>query len=323
MQLFNDKLLYTLSKWGSSKFHSSALDFPWQDNINSGTVINCYTEEPTIETISYQDINIPEQSYIYFNSHACFPRYKLQNTSYKRTIKTEKSNYIIIPTFKVYITTREYRIWDIGNAFVTISATIDEMESRAAIREKFNPESLELIYTGKIYALSTYNKDIYENVKNNIYKNLICDDDFDKYISKTLSIPTEEDISSIFQMLSATDKASVKLAMELLNTMDITVIPNTVYVLLSMFYDRIKESCDINSVTNKRLFSTVQPKRYSDVSVTAMSKLLTDAKFNSESDQKYCTTIMKRLIHNYMTKIVVQLNNKINPYNLNITYELQ
>ena len=309
---------------------SSWLSFPYSSRpTDMYQTFYLFTERPNITTMPEEDINIPENSCIYFDKKAVYPRYKLQTTPYKRTILTSKADYVISPELPIYTTDCDYVICRVTNSDTDlnvkylIKSAIDS-ELKGAMISKFGYSTeITVLYHGPLYCVPAHVKEIWDNITSGTYKNLIIDSVFDKYVNKFMSSHSLEDIISLHELLQAKDVASVKLGMELINGMDLTEIPNTIYLLLSLHYARIKQCCNVQAVTNKRIIETVEPcKHITEPHIRSAYRLLENRTFNNETDQQYCKAICVKLAQKFMNSTINTVNDWCKNLNFSITYDI-
>lgn len=335
MLIYNNAPILVLSKnkysySGKGIQKSSWLSFSYS-NCPSDLYQTFYlfTEKPNIMAISEEDVQIPVNSCIYFDKKAVYPRYKLQSTPYKRTILTSKADYVISPELPIYTTQCDYVICRITNdstelnEVYLVKSALDS-ELRAAIIESFGyAAEITILYHGPLHCITTHVKEIWDNITSGTYKNVIIDSIFDKYVNKFMSSHSLEDIISLHELLQAKDVASVKLGMELINGMDLTEIPNTIYLLLSLHYARIKQCCNVQAVTNKRIIETIEPyKHISEPHIRSAHRLLEKRTFNNETDQQYCKAICVKLAQKFMNSTINTVNDWCKNLNFSITYDI-
>ena len=171
---------------------------------------------------------LTDKATLYFDKSATFPRYKLEGSDYKRCIKVEKADFIIVGKTKPKNSYRSHlSVWEIDGTFWVSYYTHDTSQVTSAFR-KLGITSAKLIYNGRVMVyppdaqilLATPNKP------------LIWDTDLDKKINTALPIVTEGDIKQILSMLASNDTSIVDLGLKTLASYDITSRPMTTLCML-------------------------------------------------------------------------------------------
>ncbi len=239
---------------------------------------------------------------IYFNPKSKFPRFKLQGTDFKRTIKPEKADVIVVPkAIKSFC----YRFIDIkvyeGNnsCLYGITSSIfthyfkSETEFKNSIKNWMN---LDLEYKETVTFSALPNSSIYVlDVINNKYnKPIITDDMLDLEVSKTLATMTESDIDSIDSMLASTDSSVVELGLKTLCGFNVFETPTIIKTLLCKNYYNFIKNKAVDSVSVRKMLNSVdmfrgnpgsfpgwmyclgdKNEKYSDFEVQQVKRLLT------------------------------------------------
>lgn len=166
---------------------------------------------------------------LYFDKSATFPRYKLEGSGFKRCIKKEKADFIIVGKTepKGYYRSWFYVYEDSNYMYVAYYAT-DDAANQKAFREA-GLTNMKLVWTGHC---NIYGPDAQILLETNPTKPLIYDTDLDAHINKTLPTVTESDVKQILTMISSNDRTIVDLGLKTLASYDVTSRPMTVKTIL-------------------------------------------------------------------------------------------
>lgn len=187
----------------------------------------------------------------YFSKESKFPRYKLAGTEYKRCIKPEKADYIVLPELEpcnFVCTNKVFRLYedDCKKSYLIdkeeyLKGFIDEASFIAQIRQ-FGRVSLtfvqEMDSVGRVEKKNTCWIDVYNN---QFTKPIITDNMLDIKLSQTFPTMTENDVEQIDTMLASEDKSVRELGLKMLTGFNIFETPTLIKVLL--FKNINKISC--------------------------------------------------------------------------------
>ena len=172
---------------------------------------------------------LTEGATLYFDKSATFPRYKLEGSGFKRCIKKEKADFIIVgkTDVKGYFRSWFYVYEDPNYMYVAYYAT-DDAANQKAFREA-GLTNMKLVWNGRC---NIYGPDSQILLETNPTKPLIYDTDLDAYINKTLPTITESDVKQILTMLASNDNSIVDLGLKTLASFDTTSRPMTTKAIL-------------------------------------------------------------------------------------------
>lgn len=172
---------------------------------------------------------LTEGATLYFDKSATFPRYKLEGSGFKRCIKKEKADFIIVgkTDVKGYYRSWFYVYEDSNYMYVAYYAT-DDANNQKAFREA-GLANMKLVWNGHC---NIYGPDAQILLETNPTKPLIYDTDLDAYINKSLPTITESDVKQILTMLGSNDNSIVDLGLKTLASYDTTSRPMTTKAIL-------------------------------------------------------------------------------------------
>lgn len=204
--------------------------------LSSDTTIGACTPNDVIElsgtkrTFNQNNFGkLTEGATLYFDKSATFPRYKLEGSGFKRCIKKEKADFIIVgkTDVKGYYRSWFYVYEDPNYMYVAYYAT-DDATNQKAFREA-GLTNMKLVWNGRC---NIYGPDSQILLETNPTKPLIYDTDLDAYINKTLPTITESDVKQILTMLASNDNSIVDLGLKTLASYDTTSRPMTTKAIL-------------------------------------------------------------------------------------------
>ena len=214
--------------------------------------------------------NIEENSKIYFYKQSKFPRFKLQETSYKRVIKQDKADYFEIPKIPNYFYYGVFYIFENDCAVFMVDTKIVDtyadgdlkifLEKLEAIenRSNFNPEPT---YVGPIYKTKKSENYIFDFVEKFPNVKIILDSKMNEIVSKAFQPITENDVNTILPMLNSSDSETIGLGLKLLANTDIIATPYLAYTILNdtyykWRYNSVKTSVSVAQMINSLNFQS-------------------------------------------------------------------
>lgn len=181
--------------------------------------------------VSFKDVNdklnsllitglssINRSATLYFDKSCTFPRYKLQGTDFKRCVKLDKADYIIIPDIT------KFRLYDVPASFDYMLTIDDNIYLYSKGFYEYYDELKQGVSSNITHFLECYSKSALTTVISialEYNKPLIYEADLDKIISKDLEKLDDESLMSIFEMMSSQDEASIELGCKLLASYDV------------------------------------------------------------------------------------------------------
>ena len=140
---------------------------------------------------------LTEGATLYFDKSATFPRYKLEGSGFKRCIKKEKADFIIVgkTDVKGYYRSWFYVYEDSNYMYVAYYAT-DDANNQKAFREA-GLANMKLVWNGHC---NIYGPDAQILLETNPTKPLIYDTDLDAYINKSLPTIITQYLLTLFHL---------------------------------------------------------------------------------------------------------------------------
>ena len=217
--------LYRLISKGDWRNRTFAIEW-----LPSEQAIGCCTKNDIIElTTTPRKFNdklfgtLTDNATLFFDKSATFPRYKLEGSGYKRCIKVDKADFIVVGKTEPK---SHYNSWFMvyeDNDYLYVGYRYND---DATNRNAFNSIGLypKLIYNDSAVV---YPPDAQILLATNPPKPLIWDTDLDKKINTSLPAITESDVKQILAMLSSNDSSIVDLGLKTLASYDVTSRPMT------------------------------------------------------------------------------------------------
>lgn len=163
-------------------------------------------------------LSINHSATLYFDKSCTFPRYKLQDTDFKRCIKLDKADYIVIPDI------RKFRLYDVPFSFDYMLTIDDKIYLYGKDFYEHYDELKQGVTNNITNFLECYSKSALTTAISIAFeynKPLIYEADLDKIISKDLEKLDDESLMSIFEMMNSQDETSIELGCKLLASYDV------------------------------------------------------------------------------------------------------
>ena len=214
---------------------------------------------------------LPDKPIFYFDESSKFPRTKLNFVGYKRCIKPEKANVIVIQNVaQVKTTSEEYIIFTDSEQLFGISASdfikyfngdFNNMKAnQSSIGYDFK-DKLLCLYSGRLKGILDPTETI-KKFNNNTYKKpFILDNELDRIVNENLPDPDLDSLLTIKDMINSTDRSVVKLGANMAAGFNLTKWPLTFRVLLGTSGNWAQTYYGGNSVVIKQMWNTLKFKR--------------------------------------------------------------
>lgn len=283
---------------GQSRFHGGSYEYYYQEcdelyGINKDDIIELTTTPRKLKPEWFGQLT--DSATLYFDKSATFPRYKLEGTDYKRCIKVEKADFIIVDKNTVPEQSwRSYYVFeDSKNIYITDSYNIRYV-SEAFKRANMNP-------------VSKYSNNVCIYKQNSAIllttppKPLISDEDLNKKIDKDVSpVMSYDDAKQIITMLNSADLSVVDLGLKLLAGFSTSATPFSIKTIL-LTNKKWTGTNARNSVGVKTLLTSLNIDRYKAESRFPYNiSHLNDGNVYSEDDLKLGRSLLKISVENYM-----------------------
>lgn len=216
-----------------------------------------------------QITEISDNSKLYFYKQSKFPRFKLQETTYKRVIKQDKADYFVVPELINPELMGNYRVYENDCAVFLVSAEIFQtyadgdnkifLDKLSSIDNRSNFDE-EPTYIGPLYKIAKGRDYIFDLIDKFPNMNIILDNTIDKVVNKTFQTLDEDSLNTIMPMLESTDRDTVGLGLKLLANTNVIETPYLAYLLLSKSYDNWRYNSTKTTVAVAQMFNTLDFK---------------------------------------------------------------
>ena len=230
----------------------------WLGDVNKDDIVELTNQERKLDKKYFGTIEAPAT--LYFDKSATFPRYKLEGTEFKRCIKKDKADAIIVGeqiAAKCSYRTRLLVIETTDKLYVAYNF-IDVNDTLRIMRSKGINGTV--IWNDRCYVYPPKSQILFDTPT----VPLIYDKDLSKMIDKTTDQKiTEDDAIQIINMLNAPDRETKDLGLKLLASFSYTLTPHTIRTILAC----TKDWRGLNSATSVAVTSMLDSvgfKKYWD-----------------------------------------------------------
>lgn len=207
---------------------------------------------------------------LYFSASSEFPRFKLTDTGYKRCIKIDKADFIVMGKLKLnqcnncYLFEDEEYFYLIDYNRMYFHYRSDQYKVSAF---KTNPEqyirnhhlyygaTLTLVHHGEICYGQAGSTDV-EHIMNGDYKRIITDKDLDLAINGNFDKLDADTVSSICDMLDSPDKVTKGVGLKILTGYNVQATPLTIRTMLGL-RERLGSCPEWKSVGVQQVLSSI------------------------------------------------------------------
>ncbi len=296
----------------------------------------------TFQKITYNQNPVPENSKIIFTKNALFPKFKLETTSFKRSIKPSTADCIVcgelkevkIPNSYLYLQSGEqiYFVYK-SDIWQTLNIKVEDNNAiiRYLINNKFISDKYTILPKDSIFAyINPKSKEVDLNLledpkfKDKIY----LDVNFSSQISKQANSLTDENFTMIKDLFASRDISSKELGLKTLCTFNWVECPIKITSLLVKFERSLKETNAWKSIAVKTLLKNINFPAGSYYSYTDfISSLLyksTKTDFTlTPIDKEY----IQKEVYSYIENIIMKTFNTssfsyLDKFGINFSYNL-
>lgn len=301
-----------INKYGFlSRFRTSC----GNEYITKGT-LQKVSDNVNQNLIKKEDVNL--SSTLYFDKSCTFPRYKLEGTNFKRCIKIDKADYIIIPkNFKYWnfnTSNYKYKIEEEKRIYLFGQDAYDLIPDKS----EFNIELFE--QTDYVYTDTRDIGYLVHNILNVYNKPFILEEDLDRLISETHLEKLDADtVNSIYEMMSSKDADSVELGCKLLSSFNVFDKSLTTSLLLFLTQDNWFCNKGSKSVAFK---SMLQSLHYADHGYRFIELVFQSHQISNAEDRELSKLLIEPWLRKEMIRVIgTSLDSCPYKINFNITVE--
>lgn len=263
--------------------------------------------------------SIPEKSKLYFDKSSKFPRFKLEQTDYKRCIKIDKADYIVAkaeaPSCNYY------------TAYVSIIETPDGYYGTRENLTKTDCHNLLnvvmssiIIHNDSIKYKLTQSELVYLNCITNKYSvPMILDDDLNSTVDKLNPVLTIDDVDQIYTMLKSSDPETAGLGLKILTNYNVSETPCSTRFILGSTHNEWRWSNAKTGVSVKNMLESID---YYRIYRTSFPDILYYCKKNDEemtdTDKQLMQHLIMRKTEDYIKATNYNIIDQVGKFGINV-----
>lgn len=269
-----------------------------------------------IKNISCSELQ--ESATLYFSKSSTFPRIKLENSKFKRCIKIDKADYVVInpKTISNRVCSSYYIETDdkiILGSYYQFYYRRDEVEKDLGIK-------IDNVKTLYFYELTEKREDLIKLIQNPNLK-LITDDMLNVAINKTDQLLDLDTANMILDMLCATDNDSVELGLKMLTGFNISKTPLTISTMLLLNNRWYSTNARTNVLVSNMLKQLDILNKRVGSSFPYCIKYIGNIETN-DYDKSLAKSLIFEKTKTYINGLLESEINFFKKYNINITVEI-
>lgn len=342
--LLSDKPIRFLrcARWGALKsvIDNMGWEYLW-DKKGSDLIVNPISYTDFCNKLkNTQKTELKDGSVLLFSKTSKFPRFKLEGTTFKRCIKVDKADCVVINCLDFTSYDHRYVLEGAENYYVVQEAlpTFYRSNDKQYIQEyaddlynflKKRPYMFgekvtpKLIYSDVSIAITKDSNVVY-NIMTDKITSTITDDALDKIVSSTLDDINEDTFNSIKEMFDSPDMSTVGLGLRLLAGYNISKASIAVQILLRYNYYKLRDTNEWNSVAVKQLI------KYLNFNTVGCSMRSLCVYFSyapaHDLDKKLCAELLKSYTKKVFSNTINEINDAIcknNIYNFKVSVNVE
>lgn len=281
-------------------------------------------------------------STLYFTKSSHFPRFKLQGTNFKRCIKDENADFIIVSDSCFKWINNMVNFWKQNNLLKTrVSMFIEDedyilfIENKSDVENTLNTKNIidclikkqalksknpSVLYEGPYVEIDNHSEYlVYKNILDGIYTNIVLDSELDREINSLSESLDEDSLDSISEMLSSSDPAIVDMGLKLLPNYNCLEYPLTITTIMRLHDSSCRNSGVWNSTSVKQLIRTLDYKSpWSTEFPTCIENIGKDNVNYSEKDKELARKLVLGGVNEALKKITDRLEKTVARYGITI-----
>ena len=277
---------------------------------------------------------------LYFSDSSEFPRFKLSDTGYKRCIKIEKADFIVMGKLDltqcddcylfedeeyIYLIDRNRMYFSYRSEKNKINMFTADPEQYIRTHHLYYGATLTLIHRGTICYSYGGNTDI-EHIMNGDYKKIITDEDLDSAINGTFDKLDAETVSSICDMLDSPDKVTKGVGLKILTGYNVQATPLTIRTMLGL-REGLSSCPEWKGVGVQQVLSSIGWKGFGHFPGQLWNLLPSKGEENkyTDEDKNLVKDIYMRAVKYFMETAIKQVNDTgiPNTFGLTISYDIK
>lgn len=278
---------------------------------------------------------------LFFGKSSTYPRFKLSNSGFKRCIKINKADNVVLGELNgsewgpyefyedenyVYEFTNPKNKYIICNDWAKKNEWNKDPVAYIKNHHLFYGTEFKPCYKGIFSEFNTNDTNDVLKILDGTYKNLIQDVDLDKAINTTFDTLTAEDLESICAMLDSPDRTTQGLGLKMLTGFNVQKTPLTLRTILGT-RSHLQNNTEWKTVGVQQVLTSIDWKGFRTSPFNMYNIITPGGKKNTatEYDQSLCKIMYITEIKKYLEKTIEQIRKSgvLDTFNLNITYEIQ
>ena len=277
---------------------------------------------------------------LYFSSSSDFPRFKLADSGYKRCIKIEKADFVVmgklaieeLDTCTLFEDEESFYLIDFNRMYFNYRSDQNKINTFKADPERYIRShhlyygaTLTLVYNGPICYSQGKGAEL-EHIMNGDYKKIVTDEDLDTVINGTFDKLDKDSVASICDMLDSPDKVTRGLGLKILTGYNIQATPLTVRTMLGL-RENIASCSEWKGVGVQQVLSSINWRgfgKFPNQLYNILPERGKEAEYSDE-DKNLVKDIYIRAAKCFMDAAINQVNKTgiPNTFGLNISYDIK
>lgn len=180
-----------------------------------------------IKDLEYSELT--QDATLYFSKSSTFPRLKLENTGFKRCIKLDKADFVIINPSSLTNNCTSFHVIETDTT-IYLMRYYDFYYKRSEL-ETFLGFKIQDYGTMYFYEMTEKRKDLFDLIQQPNVK-LVHDITLNKTINKGDDILDKDSMMNIYSMLKSSDVDTVELGLKMLTSFNVDKTPLTISAML-------------------------------------------------------------------------------------------
>ena len=341
----NDKPIYEFSEYSYIDEWSN-LGYIWHQGwiYNQSSKVFEFSKKDIVDKIKSVIAQPKSGDVLYFGKSSKFPRFKLSSSDFKRCIKLEKADKVVVSDDVIdgsvigkyrnfdYFIEDEVGVYLINRNFNNIRC------SKQNLRAEFNNDPIAYIKKYLLYGSTViregpppslclftdvqYESDIL-NIMNGTYTSIISDSELDKSVNNGLDQITEDDLRAVTDLLDSPDKSSQGIGLKMLGALNINDIPLTLRTLLG-FRPYLANCQEWKGVSLQNTLNSINWKGFGSFYDTDCIIQPNSKQVYTELDLSLCKSVYTKIIENKFNATIQEIQDSgiLKTFGLNINYEI-
>lgn len=180
-----------------------------------------------IKDLKYSELT--QDTTLYFSKSSTFPRLKLENTGFKRCIKLDKADFVIINPSSLTNNCTSFHVIETDTVIYLVY--YGDLYYKRDKLETFLGFKIKDYGMMNFYEMTEKRKDLFDLIHQPNVK-LVHDDALNKMINKSDEILDKDSMINIYSMLKSSDLDTVELGLKMLTGFNVDKTPLTISAML-------------------------------------------------------------------------------------------